>query len=70
MHTSQEISQRAVGVEDAFGSLGIRRTAFYSLVRAGKIRVIKLGRRTLVPCSELDRVVAEGLAEANSVATE
>ena len=31
---------------------GIGRTLFYKLTRAGEIRVIRLGRRTLVPTQQ------------------
>lgn len=39
---------------------GISRSHFYKLVAGKKIRVLKLGRRTLVPASEAERLLAEG----------
>lgn len=59
MATQPDIAQRAVSVKAASASLGVSQTAFHSWVRAGKIRVVKLGKRTLVPCAELDRLVAD-----------
>ncbi len=37
----------------------VGRTRFYEDVRAGHIRVIKSGARTLVPSSELDKLLAK-----------
>lgn len=37
----------------------VGRTRFYEDVRAGRIRILKSGTRTLVPASELDRLLAE-----------
>lgn len=61
MNTQQPIIPITVGVESAYRSLGIGRTAFYALVRAGEIRMIKFGKRSLVPCSELERLVTDRL---------
>lgn len=61
MNTQQQITPLTVGVESAYRSLGIGRTAFYALVRTGEIRLIKLGSRSLVPCTELERLVTERL---------
>lgn len=35
----------------------VGRTRFYEDVRAGRIRIIKSGTRTLVPSSELDKLL-------------
>ncbi len=67
MEKQSKISPVAVGVEDAYRSLGIGRTAFYGLVKRGQIRLIKLGKRSLVPCTELERVVTDGLRTADQV---
>jgi excisionase family DNA binding protein len=43
--------------------LGIGRTMFYRLVKEGKIEVIRFGKRcTRIRQSELDRLVANGIA--------
>lgn len=34
---------------------GIGRTTAFQLFREGKVRTVKIGRRTLVPQSEIDR---------------
>jgi excisionase family DNA binding protein len=68
VNTQQQITPLTVGVESAYRSLGIGRTAFYALVRAGEIRLIKLGKRSLVPCAELERLVADRLNAGSTVA--
>lgn len=35
-------------------TLSIGRTTFYDQVRVGRIRILKVGTRTLVPTSEVD----------------
>ena len=46
------------------GSMG--RTWFYSEVGAGRIRVVKLGKRTLVPDSEVQRIIEDAEARARA----
>lgn len=42
--------------------VGISPSNAYEKVRQGKIRVVKLGKRTLVPRTESDRILREGVA--------
>lgn len=46
------------------GSMG--RTWFYSEVGAGRIRVVKLGKRTLVPDSEIQRIIEDAESRARA----
>jgi hypothetical protein len=39
---------------------GISQEGFYRLVRAGELRLVKIGRRSYVADSEIDRFIAEG----------
>jgi excisionase family DNA binding protein len=39
--------------------LGISRTTLYALVKDGKIRMVKIGGRSLVPASEGQRLLQE-----------
>jgi hypothetical protein len=49
---------RGVTVDEARYRLGnMGKTLFYDLVKQGKIRVVKLGNRTVVPMSEIDRLL-------------
>lgn len=45
---------------------GMGRTWFYAEVAAKRIRVVKLGTRTLVPEAEVRRVIAEAEARASA----
>jgi excisionase family DNA binding protein len=52
-----------VSIADACEMIGVKRTSMYEFIRAGKIRVVKIGSRGVrVPVSELERFVAEGLS--------
>lgn len=44
-------------VEVAARLLGIGRTTMYGLLRSGEVTSVKLGRRTLVPDREIERVI-------------
>lgn len=57
-----------IPVQDAFRALGIGRTLFYSEVAAGRIRIIKIGTRSLVPVAELHRYNADRIAESEQAA--
>ena len=48
---------------DACGRLGIGRSKLYELIAAGDLKVIKIGRRSLIAESELHRYVTK-LTEA------
>ena len=60
---SQESSCTVHGVasypipEAAF-LLGISRSGLYDLINAGSLMRIKIGRRTLIPAAEIERIVA------------
>lgn len=49
-------------VTDACTRLNIGRTMLYSLIDRGDIRSIKLGAKTLIPETELQRLIADRLA--------
>ncbi|RIK16416.1 MAG: ethanolamine utilization protein EutA [Acidobacteria bacterium] len=46
-------------IPDAATVLGIGRSTLYELIAAGKIRTVKIGRRTLIAQDELERYVRE-----------
>ena len=54
----------ANSISDCCARLGIGRTLMYDLIKQGKLRSIKLGTRTLIPESELQRLIAEQLTQA------
>lgn len=47
----------AVGPAEAARRLGMSRSGIYELVAQGLVRSVKLGRRRLIPVSELHRLV-------------
>jgi excisionase family DNA binding protein len=55
MSASQE--PLLLSVRDASRALGLGRDATYRLVREGRLRSVRVGRRSLVPRSELESFV-------------
>lgn len=50
----------AVSINSAAQALGVGRSSVYSLIKAGKLEAIKIGRRTLLTIASIKR-----LAQAN-----
>jgi len=51
------MSPLALSVRDAAEAIGISRSALYKLIAAGEVRVVRFGRRTVVPVDELQRLL-------------
>ena len=49
----------AMSPRDAARAIGISRSSLYRLIKQGRIRTVKLGRRTLVPTSALAELIGE-----------
>jgi excisionase family DNA binding protein len=50
-------------VTDACTALGgMGRTWLYDQIKAGRIRTVKLGTRTLIPASEIERMVTDAVS--------
>ena len=49
-------------IPDACNRLGIGRSMLYELIKAGELRTIKIGTRTLVPEADLQKIIADRLA--------
>ena len=54
------VQPRAHSFRDAERILGLSRSTFYRLEAANRIRFVRIGRRTLVPATEIERLLAEG----------
>jgi excisionase family DNA binding protein len=55
--------QRLITIAEARQELGgISPTTFYQLVKDGELRVVKIGRRTFVAVSELDKYICRQIA--------
>ena len=45
-------------VEDAAKALGIGRTFVFQLIKEGRLKAVKVGRRTLIPVREVEAFLA------------
>jgi excisionase family DNA binding protein len=45
----------ALGIAEACAMLGVGRTTVYSLIKAGSLRAVKVGRRTVILSADLQR---------------
>lgn len=52
----------AYRMKDASKASGLSKSYLYELAAAGRIKLSKVGGRTLVPRTELQRLINEGLA--------
>lgn len=50
--------------------LGISVRSTGTLTRAGRIKTVRLGKRVLVPCVEIDRILGRDLADRSASAQE
>lgn len=55
--TTPKSERFAYPVNDACHALGIGRTSLYELVKAGELKILRIAGRTLVPRSEIERLV-------------
>ena len=51
-------------IPQACQRIGVARTSIYELIKAGELRSIKVGSRTLIPESELQQFIAKRMAQA------
>lgn len=51
-----------LSIPEAIDEMRISRSQFYRLRAQGRIRVVKLGHRVLVPYKEIIRIIDEALA--------
>jgi len=49
----------AMSPRDAARAIGISRSTLYRLIQQGRVRTVKIGRRTLVPTSALAELINE-----------
>ena len=54
-----ETEPALLSVEQSARYLGVGRTQVFVLLREGRLRSVKVGRRRLIPRSELDRYITE-----------
>ena len=51
-------------IEDACRSIGIGRTALYAMIKTGQLKAVRIAGRTLIPRTEVERLIAEAVANA------
>lgn len=51
-------------IPDACRRLGIGRSTLYELIKAGELRTVKIGSRTLIPEADLQKVITSRLEVA------
>jgi excisionase family DNA binding protein len=56
--TTQVTEPLAVSVDEVARRLGVGRTLLYDMIRQGKVRAVKLNTRTIIPVSEIDRILS------------
>lgn len=56
------MERAAYPIPEAAFQLGVSRSHAYRMIAAGELRAIKLGRRTLIPASEIRRVAEQAEA--------
>jgi len=60
MQVTQNETRRAYRVQDACRALGVGRSTLYKLAGNGKLRLVRIGGRTVVPGDEVNRLATEG----------
>ena len=64
MHDEKGLPPLAVTVDQACDLVGVRRTKLYELVRTGQLRLVKIGRRSVIPFEDLKKLVSPTNASA------
>jgi excisionase family DNA binding protein len=58
------MAKLSVGLQEAQEMTGISHFTFRRMVRNGKIKAVRVGRRLLIPVSELEKLVKPGAISA------
>jgi len=58
------IEPRSIGINDFCAAIGVSRSFAYGLINRNEIKTIHLGRRRLIPMTEVDRLISEAIAKA------
>lgn len=60
-----ELEKKLYSIEDVIEATSLGRTTLFALVRDGKIRSVKVGRRRMISAAALDEFIA-GLEECQA----
>ena len=61
-HSATAIEPLAYRIDDAAQALGIGRTKIYELTRQRKLKLVKIGKRSLITAASLKALAEEGAA--------
>jgi len=64
--TPLQIEPDLLSVSEFCRAIGVGRTTAYELIAAHEVVPIRIGRRTLIPRTEKDRLIEKRLAEAKA----
>jgi len=53
----ETVERQGYNVGESARIVGCGRTKIYDLIKEGRIRVVKIGARTIIPKSEIDRLL-------------
>ena len=56
---------KLIAIREAAAALGVSRDTVRRLIKARKVREVRVSRRVLIPREELDRICAHGVSEEN-----
>jgi hypothetical protein len=61
-----KLQDRFISITEGFNRLGLKKTAGYGLVATGKLRIIKLGRKSVIAESELNTLISSILQSGST----
>ncbi len=53
----ETVERQGYNVSESARIVGVGRTTMHKMIRGGHIRVVKIGARTIIPKSEIDRLL-------------
>ena len=57
--SSQQVVPVSYNINDAAAALGLSRRTIYNLIDAGKVRKVKIGRRSVIPAADILALMPE-----------
>jgi len=62
----ETVERQGYNVRESARIVGVGRTTMHKMIREGRIRPVKIGARTIIPKSEIDRLL-NGTDDARTV---
>lgn len=57
-HMSEKMHALALGINAAAEAMSISRSLIYNMIRDGRLKSVKIAGRTLIPRSEIERLLS------------